>query len=190
MRSLIEVPAWHRIEPQWQSPADILDHGRPFSLLSPSWKLLLLSDGSVTRHLQVLTSQAIEVDVISMALTADDLDSAPAFLELIPGPRLRRQVWLRTVSGQRLAYAASWWEASRIDQHIKVKSLPIWASLAAQKAELYREIRLLQLGHSAALADAFGCQGPFWGRYYFFWNQQQPLTLIYEVFSPELQRFL
>ena len=29
--------------------------------LAPTWKMLLLSDGSVTRHLQLLTGQHIEV---------------------------------------------------------------------------------------------------------------------------------
>ena len=29
--------------------------------LTPTWKMLLLSDGSVTRHLQLLTGQHIEV---------------------------------------------------------------------------------------------------------------------------------
>lgn len=32
--------------------------------------------------------------------------------------------------------------------------------------------------------------GPFWGRQYLFWSGQRPLTLIYEVFSPKLQRYL
>ena len=36
----------------------------------------------------------------------------------------------------------------------------------------------------------FGEEGPFWGRQYFFWHDNKPLTLIYEVFSPALQRLL
>lgn len=36
----------------------------------------------------------------------------------------------------------------------------------------------------------FGEPGPFWGRHYIFWHDSKPLTLIYEVFSPSLQRFL
>jgi chorismate lyase len=36
----------------------------------------------------------------------------------------------------------------------------------------------------------FGEAGPFWGRQYFFWHNEKPLTLIYEVFSPALQRLL
>ena len=32
--------------------------------------------------------------------------------------------------------------------------------------------------------------GPFWARHYIFWAGEQPLCVIYEVFSPELERFL
>ncbi|NET38640.1 MAG: DUF98 domain-containing protein, partial [Cyanothece sp. SIO1E1] len=45
-------------------------------------------------------------------------------------------------------------------------------------------------GHSLGLETAFGQAGPFWGRYYLFWHNGQPLTLIYEVFSPYLTRYL
>jgi chorismate lyase len=77
-----------------------------------------------------------------------------------------------------------------VDDYLQNKSLPIWMSLAARKTELYRDIRQLVQGHCPALEEAFQCAGPFWGRYYFFWHDQKPLTLIYEVFSPAIQRYL
>ena len=46
------------------------------------------------------------------------------------------------------------------------------------------------LSMSVALYRQFGEKGPFWGRQYFFWHDKKPLTLIYEVFSPTLQRLL
>ena len=39
---------------------------------------------------------------------------------------------------------------------------------------------------ATALRREFGEEGPFWGRQYFFWHNNKPLTLIYEVFSPAL----
>ncbi len=45
-------------------------------------------------------------------------------------------------------------------------------------------------GHSAELEALLGCAGPFWGRQYIFWHKQRPLTLIYEVFSTELEAYL
>jgi len=125
-----------------------------------------------------------------MSLIGDDLDNAPSLIEMVPGPRLRRQVWLRTASGQRLAYATSWWEASHVDDYLRNRSLPIWASLAQLRTELYRDVQGVYLGHSPILENAFGEEGPFWGRYYLFWHNGQPLTLIYEVFSPYLEKYL
>ena len=68
--------------------------------------MLLLGDGSPTRHVQLLTGEPTEVDVIDMSAIGMDSDNAPDIIQMLPGPRLRRQVWLRTASGQRLYYAS------------------------------------------------------------------------------------
>lgn len=167
-----------------------MQRGLPHEQLAPAWQMLLLGDGSPTRHLQLLTGERTEVDVIDMSAIGLDLDSAPDTIRVVPGPRLRRQVWLRTASGQRLAYATSWWEARHVDDYLQNRSLPIWASLARLRTELYRDVQGLYLGHSKALELAFGEAGPFWGRHYLFWHHGRPLTLIYEVFSPYLTRYL
>jgi chorismate lyase len=182
--------AWHRLTPIWQGGEEIIQQGLPHSLLAPAWQLLLLGDGSPTRHLQLLTSEPTEVDVIDMSLVGMDLDGAPELIEKVPGPRLRRQVWLRTASGQRLGYATSWWEASHVDEFLQNRSLPVWASLARIRTELYRDVQGIYYGHCQALEAGFGQSGPFWGRHYLFWHHGQPLTLIYEVFSPYLTKFL
>lgn len=150
----------------------------------------MLGDGSPTRHLTLLTREVIEVDVIDMAPIGMAQDDAPAQIEVVPGPRLRRQVWLRTASGQRLAYAVSWWDANHVDEYLQNRALPIWDNLSQLHSELYRDIQGIYYGHSAALAAEFQEMGPFWGRHYLFWHSGQPLTLIYEVFSPYLQRYL
>jgi chorismate lyase len=98
-------------------------------------------------------------------------------------------VWLRN-GDQRLAYATSWWEMSHIDEYLQNRSLPIWTSLGQLKTELYRDVLGLHYGNSPELEAAFNQKGPFWGRYYLFWHNGAPLTLIYEVFSPKLDRFL
>lgn len=167
-----------------------MQQGLPHSQLAPTWQMLLLGDGSPTRHLQLLTGEPTEVDVIDMSAIGMDLDDAPSQIQVLPGPRLRRQVWLRTASGQRLAYATSWWEASHVDEYLQNRSLPIWASLARLRTELYRDVQGLHFGHSPELERAFGQAGPFWGRHYLFWHHGQPLTLIYEVFSPYLTKYL
>ena len=181
---------WHTLEPLWQGGEEAVKQGLPHNQLAPAWQILMLGDGSPTRHLQLLTGEKTEVDVIDMSLVGHDADNAPSLIRMVPGPRLRRQVWLRTASGQRLAYATSWWEASHVDEYLQNRSLPIWASLARLRTELYRDVRGICYGHSDALAKSFGETGPFWGRYYLFWHHNQPLTLIYEVFSPYLSRYL
>jgi chorismate lyase len=183
----VQTNPWHSLQPIWQSTD--LQQGLPHSQLAPSWQMLLLGDGSPTRHLQLLTGAPTEVDVIDMSPIGLSLDNAPASITQVPGPRTRRQVWLRNGT-QRLAYAASWWEQSHVDEYLQNRSLPIWASLARLRTELYRDVQGLHYGDSAALAVAFGCEGPFWGRHYLFWHHGQPLTLIYEVFSPKLSQYL
>jgi chorismate lyase len=181
---------WQRLNLSWVGDQVSLMHGVPRHLLTPPWQVLVLGDGSMTRHLQLLTGESIAVDVIDMSLIGLHTDQASELIQAVPGPRLRRQVWLKTDSGQRLAYATSWWEASHVDEYLHNRSIPIWASLANLRMELYRDIREAFLGHSEALEQAFGCPGPFWGRYYLFWHDGKPLTLIYEVFSNGLETYL
>ena len=188
--NLILPTAWHCLTPIWQGGEEVVKRGLPHTQLAPTWQLLLLGDGSPTRHVQLLTGETTEVDVIDMSAIGMSLDNAPAIIQMLPGPRVRRQVWVRTASGQRLYYAASWWEASHVDEYLQNKSLPIWASLARLRTELYRDVQGIYYGNSEALESGFQEQGPFWGRHYLFWHHGQPLTLIYEVFSPFLTKYL
>ena len=182
--------AWHALDPIWQGGEETVESGLPHDRLAPAWQILLLGDGSPTRHLKLLTGEQTAVDVIDMSPIGMDPDGAPKPIQLVPGPRLRRQVWLRKASGQRLAYAASWWQASLVDEYLQNKSIPIWDSLSRLHAELYRDIQGIELGNSTALEEGFGESGPFWGRYYLFWHHKKPMTVIYEVFSPYLTKYL
>ncbi len=182
--------SWHALTPIWQGGESIIQQGLPHSQLAPTWQLLLLGDGSPTRHLQLLTGEKTEVDLIDMSPVGMNPDGAPEQMQVVPGPRVRRQVWLRTASGQRLAYACSWWEASHVDEYLQNRSIPIWLSLEKLRTELYRDVQGIYYGHCEALEKAFGNTGPFWGRHYLFWHHKQPLTLIYEVFSPYLTKYL
>ncbi|MCG9893249.1 MAG: chorismate lyase [Thermosynechococcaceae cyanobacterium MS004] len=188
--ALIDGLNWPRLSLSWEGGASAVASGVPRNLLSPTWQVLLLGDGSTTRHLQLLTGEEISVDVLDMSLIGLETDGAPEPIEEVPGPRLRRQVWLKDGSGHYLAYAASWWEASHVDEYLSNRKLPIWSSLADLRMELYRDVRNVFLGDAAQLESAFGYSGPFWGRYYLFWHNGKPLTLIYEVFSPYLERYL
>lgn len=181
---------WYALQPLWQGGEEVVKTGLPHDQLAPAWQILLLGDGSPTRHLRLLTREAIEVDVLDMSAIGNERDRAPQDIEAVPSPRLRRQVWLRTASGQRLAYAVSWWDAQEVDDYLQNRSLPIWDNLSQLHTELYRDIQGIYYGHSPELEQAFNQTGPFWGRHYLFWHNGQPLTLIYEVFSPYLNKYL
>lgn len=181
---------WHALDIVWEGDENVVRRGLPHHMLSPAWQILLLGDGSPTRHLQLLTTEKTEVDLIDMSPIGTEDDGAPPQVEIVPEPRLRRQVWLRTASGQRLAYATSWWDANHVDDYLQNRSLPIWDSLSRLHTELYRDIQGIYYGHSSALEKAFQEKGPFWGRHYLFWHDRKPLTLIYEVFSPYLSKYL
>lgn len=182
--------AWHRLTPIWEAGEEIVQKGLPHTQLSPLWQMLLLGDGSPTRQVQMLTGEPTEVDVIDMSVVGMDLDGAPDIIQAIAGPRLRRQVWVRTASGQRLLYATSWWEASHVDEYLQNRAIPIWASLTQLRTELYRDVQGIHYGNSEALEKGFNQKSPFWGRHYLFWHNGKPLTLIYEVFSPYLTKYL
>lgn len=190
IHNLIPPNPWYSLTPIWTGGEEVVKQGLPHTQLAPAWQLLLLGDGSPTRHVQLLTGEPTEVDVIDMSPIGMSADQAPAMMQMLPGPRIRRQVWVRTASGQRLYYAASWWEASHVDEYLQNKSLPIWASLARLRTELYRDVQGIYYGNSEALETGFQEKGPFWGRHYLFWHHGKPLTLIYEVFSPFLTKYL
>jgi chorismate lyase len=182
--------SWYKLNPAWQGGKELVQQGLTHGQLAPAWQMLILGDGSPTRHLQLLTGEPTEVDVIDMSLIGMDSDHAPEIIASIPGPRIRRQVWLRTASGQRLAYAVSWWEASHVDEYLQNRSLTIWESLASRRTELYRDIQSIYYGYSELLDLEFNQVGPFWGRHYLFWHHGKPLTVIYEIFSPYLTKYL
>ena len=186
---------WPSPLPLWQAPPEAVAAGLCGQLdgehaaLSGPWRLLLLGDGSPTRHLQSLTGLAVEVEVIAMEADADPGGEAPIEVEELDQPLLRRQVWLRCGT-QTLAWAESWWNQTQADRHLQERSQPIWRSLTANRAELYREVDGLALVQAPALEAGFGRPGPYWSRHYRFFRGGRELTVIREVFSPALERGL
>jgi chorismate lyase len=181
---------WNSVSPTWEGDANQIRQGLPFSLLSPYWQMFLLGDGAPTRHLQLLTQSEIVVDVVSMTEIGNIDDSAPEAIAAIPTPRTRRQIWLRSATnGEVYSQATSWWESATVAQHLSDPSLPIWASLHQKQMELFRDLRGIRRGFCAELAETFGKE-ELWSRDYLLWHRGKPLTLIYEVYSPILTKYL
>jgi chorismate-pyruvate lyase len=183
----------------WQATkADVLG-GKAGKALSGAWRLMLLGDGSPTRHFQLLTGDPVEIELIAMAPEparqephgAQQPMSAPPPAEIaeLDGPLLRRQVWLRCGS-RTLAWAESWWNQQQADAYLQERDQPIWRSLTSHRAELFREVDGLAQVDAPWLEERFGQAGPFWSRHYRFFRGGKELTVIREVFSAELEHWL
>lgn len=190
MLQTVKQTPWCRLTLHGQASATQLRTGLPTTQLAGPWQMLLLGDGAVTRHLQLLTGADITVEVLAMDVLEDLEDGAPTDVIAIPGPRLRRQVWLVSATGDRLAYATSWWTCTEVGRHLQDGRIGIWQNLALQRTEHFRDIRGVIWGEQPTLSQAFAESGPLWGRFYLLWKQGQPMTLIYEVFSPRLTQYL
>jgi chorismate-pyruvate lyase len=186
---------WPSPLPLWQAAPEAVAAGLggeadgDHNALTGPWRLLLLGDGSPTRHLQSLTGIAVDVEVIAMEADSDCQQEAPPEVAELDQPLLRRQVWLRCGT-QTLAWAESWWNQSEAERHLQERNQPIWRSLTAKRAELYREVDGLALVAAPLLEKGFGHPGPYWSRHYRFFRGGRELTVIREVFSPALERWL
>jgi len=175
--------------PLWQAPVSEVLAATAGQQLSGGWKLMLLGDGSPTRHLQLLTGQPLEVELIGMAPEGQAGPGAPAEVGELEPPLLRRQVWL-ACGGQTLGWAESWWNQGEAAAHLRDRRLPIWRSLTEGRTELFREVDGLAQVQAAWLERRFDRPGPFWSRHYRFFRQGRELTVIREVFSPRLEEWL
>ncbi len=157
--------------------------------LPGAWQLMLLGDGSPTRHLRLLTGHDVQVKLIAMELETMASHKAPKEVQELKPPLLRRQVWL-TCNSLTLAWAESWWNQAEAKLHLKNQEQPIWTSLTQGRSELFREVDGLALVQADWLESEFNCEGPFWSRHYRFFRQERELTVIREVFSPTLEKWL
>ncbi|MEM8546032.1 MAG: chorismate pyruvate-lyase family protein, partial [Cyanobacteria bacterium P01_H01_bin.119] len=68
--------AWFALDILWQGDGTVVQQGLPHDQLSPAWQILLLGDGSPTRHLQLLTRERTDVDVLDMSAIGMEPDNA------------------------------------------------------------------------------------------------------------------
>ncbi len=173
----------------WEAPsADVFSGDGPKQLSGP-WRLMLLGDGSPTRHLRLLTGHEVKIKLIAMEKEIKPDEHAPKEVNELNQPLLRRQVWL-TCNSQTLAWAESWWNQAEAEHHLQKRDEPIWKSLTQGRSELFREVDGLALVTSKWLEEEFSHPGPFWSRHYRFFRKERELTVIREVFSPELELWL
>ncbi len=160
--------------------------------LTPGWRLLLLGDAHTTRNLQILTGRTIQAHVLeSLRIDSPESEHTSFDLDCLGQPLIRRQVWLsQTGSDQALLYAVSWWNQDQLQATLPDPQQPIGRSLMQARLESFRELQGICQGYNSGIEDLFQHPGPFLGRHYLLWQGGQPLTLIYEVFSPVLSLYL
>ena len=154
-----------------------------------AWKLMLLGDGSPTRHLQLLTKKETKIKLIGMEIEQISIKDAPEEIKELKTPLIRRQVWIEN-DNITLAWAESWWNIEQVRLNLTNTNDPIWKNLTKDRSELFREVDAISIVNSPWLNKQFKSQGPFWSRNYRFFRNKKPLTIIREVFNPAIEKWL
>ena len=173
----------------WEEKATAFLVANTLPKISGAWKLMLLGDGSPTRHLQLLTNHETKIRLISMQIDPLFKKEGPREIDQLKEPLIRRQVWIRN-QNKNLAWAESWWNSEQVSQNLKSKEEPIWKNLTQDRSELFREVDSISIVNSNWLEEEFCFEGPFWSRNYRFFRNKKPLTIIREVFNPLLETWL
>ncbi len=173
----------------WEEKATAFLVANTLPKISGAWKLMLLGDGSPTRHLQLLTNHETKIRLISMQIDPLFKKEGPREIDQLKEPLIRRQVWIRN-QNKNLAWAESWWNSEQVSQNLKLKEEPIWKNLTQDRSELFREVDTISIVNSNWLEEEFCFEGPFWSRNYRFFRNKKPLTIIREVFNPLLETWL
>ena len=173
----------------WEEKATAFLVANALPKISGAWKLMLLGDGSPTRHLQLLTNHETKIRLISMQIDPLFEKEGPREIDQLQEPLIRRQVWIRN-QNKNLAWAESWWNSEQVSQNLKSKEEPIWKNLTQDRSELFREVDSISIVNSNWLEEEFCFEGPFWSRNYRFFRNKKPLTIIREVFNPLLETWL
>ena len=173
----------------WEEKATAFLVANALPKISGAWKLMLLGDGSPTRHLQLLTNHETKIRLISMQIDPLFKKEGPREIDQLKEPLIRRQVWIRN-QNKNLAWAESWWNSQQVSLNLKSKEEPIWKNLTQDRSELFREVDSISIVNSNWLEEEFCFEGPFWSRNYRFFRNKKPLTIIREVFNPLLETWL
>lgn len=200
---------WNELDIDETESAMMREGGASRAIESPGWRIMLLSDGSMTRQIKLATGLGdVRTDVLWQGkVSSDDLPrgSVPDEVrdELLPNGAsdslFQREVDLCDSNGDPLVYACSWWPESAAERFIvdsaasanfSARDEPVGARFARTQTELHRRICRIYRGESSTLSSEWGVPGPFWARHYVFQRDSRPLCVIYEVLSPDLQRRL
>nr|BED43116.1 Ycf21 protein [Pyropia sp. Myanmar_A]BED43313.1 Ycf21 protein [Pyropia sp. Myanmar_B]BED43510.1 Ycf21 protein [Pyropia sp. Myanmar_C] len=143
------------------------------------WKIILLGDGSFTRHCQIISYGGTTIRHISTFIYSKIHKSSKYYVN--------RRVWIVNSLKKKLIFASSWWNVEKYEAIYKYPSTAIGSFFIQSELDYYRDIHCIFCGYSSELEKCFLVPGPFWGRYYTLFHKGNPTALIYEIFSPLLE---
>ena len=161
----------------------------PKITLSKAQRLLLMTDGSVTTLLEVMTGKPIVVTTLLQQVVRADAERAAA-LDIEEGDSINyRVVVLKNEGDDRpLTYAESYAPIARLKKefrHDLMKAdIPIGRIMTQRKIESRREIRCIETTSSEELSDLFGVphDAPMLSRTYDILSHDMVLIRITETF--------
>jgi len=180
---------------EWFGAGPGLKHP-PLDLLKPHELLLLLSDGSLTVELELLTRGRVEVEFLCRARAALDAASARYLGEEPGSEALEREVWLET-GGRKLVYAHAIIPVRGMDEGLRAEiehesADPLGRVLARRRVFFSKE--RLEVGVVRCAAAARGldmdADAPLVARRYLLIGGHGPeratiRASVTEVFSPK-----
>lgn len=158
--------------------------------LSPLQRILLGTDGSVTRLLELTTGARVSVTTLMQELEPASPDVAEK-LEIPPGSEVNHRIvaLVDARSGDPLIYAESYTPLSRLSPHFREDlmraDIPIGRILERHRVESRREITGMSAGpRPGPVASQFRLPGEalFLSRHYRIIHQDHPLIHIEETF--------
>nr|YP_010336448.1 hypothetical protein MW428_pgp044 [Goniotrichopsis reniformis]UNJ14854.1 hypothetical protein [Goniotrichopsis reniformis] len=150
------------------------------------FRILIFSDGSLTRHLQIILGDYINIELENTALAQLNDYHGNLLYTKIDYPQISRQIWLVTEKNGKVVYANSIWNENILRKYFKDPNIPIGNWLIESELDIFRKIYKVEYVHYYDLEKHFGYKGPFWSRYYFLIHKGDILASINEIFSSRI----
>nr|YP_009296842.1 hypothetical protein Bangp_103 [Bangiopsis subsimplex]AOM66185.1 hypothetical protein Bangp_103 [Bangiopsis subsimplex]ARO90455.1 conserved hypothetical plastid protein [Bangiopsis subsimplex] len=158
-------------------------------ILPIEWQIILFSDGSLTRHLEILLGEFIYVKIQAKNLWRLNPLLEKFIYSQIPYPRIKREIWLTTEKNVKVIYAISLWNNKALYKHFKNRNIPLGKILIESELDIHKQTYKIELIISSNLEKQFKRQGPFWSRSYFLIHSKNILAFVQEIFSPQILEY-
>ena len=149
----------------------------------PALRMLLWTDGSMTKALEYLTLQSVGVTIVK----EERVEECPC--ADMSGPYIRREVYL-SAGDSTLEHAISYWNADQYQASMgSSNTVGIGRTLRGARMETYRqilEVRKVPMSPEVAIRLQGTPEDTFYQREYIIYKDGVPLTHLTETFSPRL----